>query len=134
MELGKATIYTQGMLGNVVKIEARQVIVERVMHAQYLNAVQVRFVPKGARKERVIVETYVSHMLILEGHGHPDPAGAFDGGKSDVRDGVTAIWVKHRAFDGGYHRDFADMMTGYLERHAAAWDTRGEILRVSAPS
>lgn len=131
MKAEKVTIYRAGgVMGNVTKVEARSVDVERVPYAQYRNAIKLQFVPKGARKARGVVETYRSSLLVLEGWGHPDPAGIFDESTAETVDGVTTVRGSYRAFDDAWARDFDAKIRAHLEATGARvlWDTRGEVI------
>ncbi len=129
-DLGKATIYRKSdFFGVITKTEVRACEVERRPYAQYTNAIAVRLVKKGARKTRGFVETYEPYLLILAGHGHPDPAGMFDGGEvENVTQGITAHKAKHAAFSGGYADDFNVMIEKYLDEGGGKilFDARGE--------
>lgn len=133
-EFAKVTIYSKGeMFGTITAVEARTASIERRAYAQYQNAIEVKFVKKGARKTRGFVLTYRPHLLVLKGHGHPKPAGLFDGGVSNTsQDGqVTTHAAKHRAFDGGYGQDFDAMIAQHIETTGAEvlFDARGETIR-----
>lgn len=123
----RVTLYNKDeLLGNIIKTECRRVEIERRAYAQYRNAISVRFVRKGARKERGFVDTYRSRLLVLKGWGHPDPAGLFDGGE---RDGI-AVKAKYMAFDEGWERDFNDLIDDHVATTGAevVWDSRGEVI------
>lgn len=132
MKAEKVTIYRRSeMMGNVVKVEARSVDVERVAYAQYRDAIKLQFIPKGARKPRGLVETYRSSLLVLEGWGHPDPDAIFDESKAETgTDGVTTVRGRYAAFDEGWARDFDAKIRAHLEATGARvlWDTRGEAI------
>jgi hypothetical protein len=129
-DLGKATIYRRGdFFGVIGKTEVRACEVERGSYAQYKNSITVRFVKKGARKTLGFRETYEPYLLILAGHGHPDPAGMFDGGEADRRTpGVTSQKAKYSACSDGYADDFNAMIEKYLDEGGGKilFDARGE--------
>ncbi len=127
--MDRVTIYRQSdMLGIIVKYEARSCDIVRRPYAQYSSAIQVRFVKKGGRTERGFVETYKPRLLVLEGWGHPEPAGLFDGGKTTEFEGGSFSQAKHMAFDGGYAADFDSMIAKHIADTGAkvAFDARGE--------
>jgi hypothetical protein len=68
----KVTIYIGGSFG-VSKHEATLIDHGRQRYAQYEAAPFVTFTPRGKRKARSWAQGYHPYLLILAGHGHPDP-------------------------------------------------------------
>lgn len=127
----KATLYIRGGLGNVVKVECRRVEITRRAYAQYSSAIEYRFVPKGARRERGAVETYRSSLLVLEGHGHPDPDGIWDeSSRKDEGSGVSSVRARYSGHDPRWESDFGAMIDAHIQETGAkvVWDTRGEAI------
>jgi hypothetical protein len=107
----KATIYTTSdFMGNVTKTEVRKGEVRHCKHAQYDNAVEVKFVAKRQRKLRGFVKSHQPYVLILEGHNHPDPASMF--GDADAEGCATG---RHRSFDDGWVSDFESTINQHIE-------------------
>lgn len=69
--IAKATLYKLGFMG-FERIEARDVEIEFVEHAQYRNAVQVEYTPRGKRKRARFIETDQPTLVVLEDWGHPE--------------------------------------------------------------
>ncbi len=125
---GPCTIYRRSeFMGNIVRIEARSAEVECVQYAQYADAIEVRFVRKGARKLCGWVETDSPFLLILDGHGHPDPAGIHEGGSvAKLFGGVTMTGSKYSSHDAGWARDFEALIAPHIEAGAVVLaDFRG---------
>lgn len=102
----KATIYTTGeFFGNIQKIEVRRGSVEVKPYAQHTDAVHVKFVPKGGRRLRGFVKSYKPFVMIVKGHGHPEPAELF-GKTISEGDGVTVKQGTYAAFDERWVEDF----------------------------
>ena len=98
----KVTIYTTSeFMGNVVKYEGKLVDYGTRKYAQYNTAPFVDFIPNGKRKTVRIQKTYKPYLLILSGTGYPEPEGMCpaEGGMS-----------KYSSFDGGWKRDFNDLL------------------------
>lgn len=129
-EHGKATIYKKGeFFGNIAKTEVRTCTIERGPYAQYKNAIKVTFVKPRARKTLGFWATYRPHLLILEGHGHPDPASMFDGGEvSRSTSGIVGHSAKYSACSDGYGDDFDEMIDKHIKETGAKvlLDARGE--------
>ncbi len=113
----KVTIYTRGVMG-VTKIEARSYLVEVGPYAQYTAAVSFAFVAKGQRNPRGTVQTFQPSLLILDGWGHPDPAGAFTPAeKSDS--GAMVSRGRFSACSPEWSREFDVMIATYVAAAAA---------------
>ena len=110
MNFEKCTIYFTGdFMGNVSKIEARGASVEVKPYAQHRNAVHVRYIKKGGRKERGFVKSYQPRVWIVEGWNQPTPASMFN--QSETLDsGVTVHSSSYTCFDDRYVSDFRARM------------------------
>lgn len=111
----RATLYVRGeFLGNIHRVEARNVRIRIVKYAQYAAAVEVTFVPKGARRERVITQAYGPSLVVLDGWGHFEPGAAFvQVGEADA-DGTTVSRSRHSSCSEGWAKDFAGELDAYL--------------------
>lgn len=121
--MDRVTIYFRGGLGAISRVECRTAEVRVRGWAQYPAAVECRFVPKGARKERGFVQSYRPSLLVLDGWGHPEPDGMFDESQAEVRQTragtVTSVMARYSACSDGWQRDFDAMVADYLERSGA---------------
>jgi hypothetical protein len=124
------TIYMSGeMMGNYHRIEARSVTIRVREFAQYSNAIEVTWVPKGARKARGTVKTYKPRIVVLPGHGHFVPEALF--GKVVAPSSGESVTVQHglrSGFSPGWDTAFDAMLRAHLESHkglAVIVDTRG---------
>lgn len=116
---GRATLYVRGMI-SIVKVEVSSVSTEVGAYAQYVSAVTVRYVPKGARKARGNVETYAPSTVILDGWGHPDPAGMWDEStKQTDANGTGTLRSRYSSCDPRMAADFDTMLSGYLAKTSA---------------
>lgn len=104
----KCTVYTSGMFG-IRKTEVRQVKVELGPYAQYSEAVHVTYLEKGKRKARAMVEGYRPYFLVLEGWGHPDPAGMWEESSS-----AELKVSRYSACDPRWQDDFDAKIGSYL--------------------
>jgi hypothetical protein len=120
----KATIYTTSeFMGNVFKIECTLKDFGFRKYAQYEKAAFVRYVPKGKRNEQGIIKGYHPYILILEGHGHPEPESMFvDLGKSST--GLSVSQSKYRSFDENYKTDFDKAIDPVLAEKTVLFDVR----------
>lgn len=62
------TIYHTGVTGSIKKVTGR---ITRVENAG------VTFIPKGCRKEQMIMTYYSGFIMVVPGTNHPDPDGGF---------------------------------------------------------
>lgn len=116
---GPVTLYFQGDLGMAYrKLEARDVNIFFRPYAQYSAAARVRFTPKGARTQRELMLTYKPKLIILAGHGHPDPKGMWTDAKPSG-DGVTTQMSRHMAFSEEWESEARDMIEAYATRTGA---------------
>jgi hypothetical protein len=117
IDFEKATIYTTGeLMGNVQKVEVRRGDVEVKPYAQFSDAVHVKYVPKGARRQRGFVKSFKPFVLILEGHGHPDPDSLFGEAVPSSVEGVSVAHGRHSAFGDEWTNDFRGMMGRYIAK------------------
>jgi len=114
----RVTLYFMGGLG-YSKIEASSVSLALIAYAQYASAVEVKFVPKGARKERGFVQTFQPSLIVLDGWGHPDPDGIWDESTKREGDGYSTVQAKYRSCDPRWASDFGTKLAGYLESSGA---------------
>ncbi len=109
------TIYTPSdFLGNIVKIEARLIDHGRRPYAQYQAAPFVRFIPKGKRNPRSLVATSKPFILILSGHGHPDPDEMLLPSEPSATPGVTMRRGRYSSFDPRWVTDFNARINPYI--------------------
>lgn len=120
----KATIYTTSeFMGNVIKIECTLLDSGFRKYAQYENAAFVRYIPKGKRNETGFLKGYRPYILILEGHGHPEPDDMFvDLGKSET--GLNVRQSKYMSFDTRYKTDFDAVIDSILPEKTVLFDVR----------
>lgn len=111
---GKATLYIRSMI-SIIKVEVNKVRSEVGPYAQYKSAVTLRYLPKGKRKERSMVETSHPSLVVLDGWGHPEPAGMWD--ESTTVDGMTR--GRYASCDPKMGSDFAEMLSSYLNKSGA---------------
>lgn len=118
----KATIYTSSQfMGNIIKIECTIKDFGFRKYAQYDKAAFVRYVPKGKRNEQDFIKGYHPYILILEGHGHPEPESMF----VDLGGGVSQS--KYRSFDEKYKTDFDAAINLILPQKTVLFDVRHTI-------
>ena len=105
MNFDKCTIYWTGdFMGNVQSVEARSASVEVKPYAQHRDAVHVRFIKKGGRKERGFVKGYKPRVWIVEGWNQTVPASMFN--QVEESNGLTVHSSSYTCFDDRYVSDF----------------------------
>lgn len=122
--LKNVTLYTKGdpmciNLGNTRKIECRTLTIEIGPYAQHENAVKLTWIAKGQRREREMVQTTFANAVVLAGHGHLDPDGAFLPERPGATPGVTVTQSRYRSCDSRWQGDFSAKLAAYLEATGA---------------
>ena len=102
----KVTIYTAGQfLLAPVSTEAYLIShKDGVQYAQYNNAVEVVFRPKGKRKDRIYIKGYNPFVLIVQEWGHKNPPSPFTEPKKDGE--MITKSSKYSSHDEKYLFDF----------------------------
>lgn len=103
MEKQPITIYLSNTFG-ISKTEAILNTITDTPYAQYNNSVSVTFTPKGKRSLRGFrtCKNGCEYVVILKGHGHPDPEDAFGKPKTNASTGVTITESRHLSFSDDY--------------------------------
>lgn len=108
----KATIYTVSeFTGMVTRTEVRSGKAYIGRYAQYEKAVRVSFIPKGKRTLRAFARGSRPYVLILEGHGHPEPESFTEPVEGDQ---VTITRSRYTSCDPRFVTDFIEMISSYL--------------------
>ena len=106
----KVTIYFQSEFGmGINAIEAKLVEHGTRKYAQYASAPFVKYIPKRARRVRMLQQSYKPSLLIVKGWNQPKPDSMF--GEAVVRNGVTVSRGRYSGFDPRWRQDFDAMMT-----------------------
>ncbi len=120
----KITIYsTNSIFGNILKTEGTLVEIGRENYAQYHQAPFVKFIPKRKRTAYIARATYKPYLLVLEGHGHPDPDDMMMPADT-FGTGVTTSKSRYRSFDERYETDFDAKIQDYLKTQNVLLDIR----------
>lgn len=118
----KATIYTSSQfMGNIIKIECTIKDFGFRKYAQYDKAAFVRYVPKGKRNEQGFTQGYRPYIIVLEGHGHPDPESMY------INLGGGISQSKYTSFDENYKTDFDAVINPILGQKTVLFDVRHTI-------
>lgn len=120
LKAGKATLYlqTEGIcLGNILKVEVREVEVLRKPWAQYPAAVCCRYKQPRQRTWRGYTGGYKPYLVVLDGWDHPDPQSPWET-VSDSPD-VAVSRARHSSCSDGWTNDFDGWLAAYLEANPA---------------
>jgi hypothetical protein len=115
MDNQPVTIYrTSEFFGNIVKIEGKLKEIRNRKYAQYDNAVEVVYIPKGKRSPRSFISCGRENplLIIITGLNHPSPDSMF--GKPDNN---GAAYSKYASFDPRWKHDFSHMIDDYLKEN-----------------
>ena len=128
------TLYTKGdsmnmNLGNIRRIECRTLTVSVEPYAQHENGIKLTFVPKGKRVAREMSQSSFADVVILAGHGHMDPDGAFLPERPGSTPGVTVAQGRDRSCDTRWQGDFDAKLAEHLTTSGATVlaDFRGHV-------
>jgi hypothetical protein len=115
----KATLYVKNeFLGNVQRVEVREVRVSRQPWAQYKSAVICKYLLPRKRNWRKRTESYLPYLVVLEGWGHPDPASPWT--NIQQGNGVTTSQGRHSSCSTAWDTDFDGELARYLEANPKA--------------
>lgn len=98
----QVTIYQQGPMGSIGKVEG---YLTSVSTAQYGGG--VNYIPKGGRRERMIMTYYSSFIMVVEGWNKPDPGEAWIPMESD-NPNLSVSRGKYRGTDPRWVSDFME--------------------------
>lgn len=113
LKVEKITIYTSGGFG-ISKYEAKLIEHGHKKYAQYDAAPYVHFIEKGKRTPKGIVMGYKPFILILKGHGHPEPADGFIEQDIEGVPGMVTKRSRYSSFDSRYQTDFNALINPYI--------------------
>lgn len=120
----KVTIYSTGVVGAIVKSEG---VLTKITKGG------VSYIPKKARKERMIMGYYSPFWMVVEGWGHPDPGDMWDPEKTSTGGGVTVQTAKYMGHDPRWRGDFMDAVGNKLaSKVIAVYQDR--TLRIEKPN
>lgn len=110
----RATVYLRGMFG-YKRYLVRSVKIARGSYAQYTNAAEVRFVPKGARSERGTVESYAPSCVVIDGWSDFDPGSPWTA-PTRSGSGVTVQAMRHSSCSDAWSSEFDAALAAHLEK------------------
>ena len=127
----KGTIYANGVAG-YDKIEATNIHYELAPFAQYLDGVQITFLPKRKKVRMMIQVGFEPKIVILEGWGHPDSPSAFVESNPRIK-GIISLKTLNISKEAFIENDakFELFLKKYISTNQAKIliDTRGFIPR-----
>lgn len=112
----KITIYTSsGFMGNICRYQATYVSHGAGKYAQYENSQFLHYIPAGKRKPHSIRGTYHPFILVLRGHGHPNPGDFF--GEERQSGSFSVKESRHSSFAPEWKWEFNAMINPYIEKN-----------------
>lgn len=100
----------------VNQIQCKSASIKIRPYAQYNNAIELRYIPKGKRKEIGVIITYNPYLLILKGFVNLEYS-AFE--KVESSENFTITKSKYSCFSDNYTKDFDKLLES----------TKNEILK-----
>ena len=115
---GKVTIYFKSeFLGNVVKVEAKQIEIKVRSYAQYSQAVEFRYRKPRQRRDRGAVQTYQPSLLVLDGWNHPEPGESF---RTIAKSADAELQqARYSSCDPRWESDFDALIAEHIEQTGA---------------
>lgn len=117
----KVTIYSKGPAGNIIRTEGLLTAIHN--SAGWAN---VAFIPKGARREAMIMSYYSPFWMVVEGWGHPEPQGLYDPATERGSGEVTSMRGRYRSQDPRWEKDFYNSLFDKLKSKIIAVHKEGK--------
>lgn len=112
---GKFTIYIPSSgFGNVLRIEAKSVLLLQDDYAQYSHALYIRYQKRNARKQVSGHHLTEAPILVVRGWGHPAPDSVMVPTGEKLADESVSV-SRHELFSDKWGKDFVRDMTEYLK-------------------
>jgi len=83
----KVTIYHKGRGGNILRSEGTLASIWEMPSGS-----NVGYIPRGSKKEDMVMSYYSPFWMVVEGWGHPKPEGLYDPGEGQTEVGVAPHW------------------------------------------
>jgi hypothetical protein len=117
----KVTIYKKSEFGmGHNSYEASAYFAQSRPYAQFKNAFEIFFIPKGAQKMRHFYETSHPSTLIIEGWGHPSGKDLVQTFTTPINKGSVVTSVsRHLSHSPEWDKDFAAGIDPYIKSHKA---------------
>ncbi len=125
MKSEKITIYTSSIFG-VRKAEGTLLRIGKKDYAQYRDCPYVHFIPKGKRKPDGVMGTYQPYIVVLKGHGHPDPQSPFTEPKRS-ESGLIVRTTRMSCYHDDYKIEFDEMIKPIVEKAEVLMDVRHTV-------
>lgn len=110
-----ATLYIQSKLGNIYKVEAREVEVLRRQFDKWPSAVDCHFKAPNKKNWHRYRQGYRPYLVILDGWGHPNPPPEWIDIKEDSECSVSQ--TRHSSCSEQWIANFDVWLSNYLKNN-----------------
>jgi hypothetical protein len=99
-------VYLTGGMGNIIRVDCRELVIQVGKYAQYDRAISVKYLQKGKQKWNGVWATYDPFVVVVPMDKAINPDDMF--GDEDISNtpGVTVKKGRYRSFDPRWRTDF----------------------------
>lgn len=107
------TVYLTGGMGNIIRVDCRELVIQVGKYAQYDRAILVKYLQKGKQKWQGIWATYDPFVVVVPTDKAINPDSLFGDAELSSTPGVTVKKGRYSSFDPRWKADFVDQMKAH---------------------
>jgi hypothetical protein len=101
-----ATVYLTGGMGNIIRVDCREIKIQVGKYAQYDKAISVKYLQKGKQKWQGVWATYDPLVVVVPTDKAIQPDDMFGDAELSSTPGVTVKKSRYSSFDPRWKSDF----------------------------
>lgn len=106
----KVTLYLEGGMGNIVRVDCRELHIETGPYAQYSKTIHVKYLEKGKSKWRGTVIGYKPFVVVVPTAKAIQPDSLFGEPDTSSTPGISVSRSRYSSFDPRFVSDFVDKL------------------------
>jgi hypothetical protein len=103
-------VYLTGGMGNIVRVDCRELVIQVGKYAQYDRAISVKYLHKGKQKWAGVWATYDPFVVVVPMDKAIDPDSLFGDDELSSTPGVTVRKSRYSSFDPRWKTDFVSKL------------------------